>query len=483
MSSPLAIAGVTAVLKDLLNDGLIGSDLAAQVKVTAKPPIRDPKEATNEESQLNLFLYHVSMNPGWRNSGLPSVDPAGERVGNPPLALDLHYLLTAYDARDLHAEALLGYALQLLHETPVLTRKAIRASLKTDLPGSTAAGSLPAHLLALTKTGLADQVESIKISSHTFGIEEMSKLWTSFQAPYRPSVAYLVTVVLIESTKPARSALPVLKVGADARGPVVQANLLAPFPTLLAVRADNYQPAARVGETVHLLGHHLTGTDTKAVFVHHGLNLQLEVPIGGLTISAAPTREELNDNTSGERFDVPDDVLKLADSHLEVNLGQAQPAAEWSAGVWSVFLSGTRPADSIVWTSNALPLGIAPSIRFDSGHEPQITAKPVEDQMRLTEVTLECEPKVLRGQQVSLIIGDRELVGAPDFAGTASETNTLKFKGDLPVAMFALVGVPPAPPKYPLRLRVAGVESLFIERFQTPKPPAFFANQLVTLPA
>ncbi len=42
MSSPLAIAGVTAVLRDLLNNGLIDHNIAgaigANVNVTASPP-------------------------------------------------------------------------------------------------------------------------------------------------------------------------------------------------------------------------------------------------------------------------------------------------------------------------------------------------------------------------------------------------------------------------------------------------------------
>lgn len=48
-----------------------------------------------KRNQVNLFLYQVTPNPGWRNTGLPSLDSRGDgRLSNPPLALDLHYLLT-----------------------------------------------------------------------------------------------------------------------------------------------------------------------------------------------------------------------------------------------------------------------------------------------------------------------------------------------------------------------------------------------------
>src|SRR4029450_8270342 len=113
MSNALAIAAVTAVLKDLLNNGVIDHQLSGvvgEVTVSALPPDRVLVEGQAETSRLNLFLYQVTPNAGWRNQALPSHDPSGIRVTNPPLALDLHYLITAYGANELHAEILLGYA-------------------------------------------------------------------------------------------------------------------------------------------------------------------------------------------------------------------------------------------------------------------------------------------------------------------------------------------------------------------------------------
>ena len=73
MSSALAIAAVTAALKDLLNDGLLNHDLSpiGSFSVTALPPDR-VEVNQNEPNQLNLFLYQVTPNPGWRNHGLPT---------------------------------------------------------------------------------------------------------------------------------------------------------------------------------------------------------------------------------------------------------------------------------------------------------------------------------------------------------------------------------------------------------------------------
>src|SRR5262249_10829045 len=147
MSSALAIAGVTAVIKDLLDNGLIDQMipvLGTQFKTTALPPDMITL-GTDQSPQLNLFMWQATPNAAWRNMGYPSRDSRGNRISNPSLALDLHYLLSAYGSTDLQAEILLGYAMQLLHETPVLARDAIRKALNppgppvdppTDLPGA-----------------------------------------------------------------------------------------------------------------------------------------------------------------------------------------------------------------------------------------------------------------------------------------------------------------------------------------------------------
>ncbi|HEY6907851.1 MAG TPA: DUF4255 domain-containing protein [Myxococcales bacterium] len=211
MSTALAPASVTFVLIDLLNNGLIDRDISStgvgEVTVTALPP--DRMELLNQgQSQLDLFLWQVSHNAAWRNVGYPSRNAQGERIDNPPLALDLHYLLVAYGAQPLHAEILLGYGMQLLHETPVLTREAIRRSLAA--PTQVAVGSgLPPTMLNLYASELAEQIEAIKIAPETLGADELSKMWTAFQAHYRPHAAYQVSVVLIERRVSTKAALPV----------------------------------------------------------------------------------------------------------------------------------------------------------------------------------------------------------------------------------------------------------------------------------
>ena len=257
MSNALAIASVSAVLKDLLNNAAIDhqlSNVVGEVKVSALPPDRVLVEGTPETSRINLFMYQVTPNSGWRNVDLPSRDGTGERTANPPLALDLHYLVSAYGASEFHAEILLGYAAQLLHETPVLTRDAIRRTLA---PASPVTSILPPPLDALTASELADQVEQIRVTPETMSLEEVSRLWGAIQSHYRPTAAYQASVVLIESRRSVRSALPV----ADDKRRVYVIPFRQPVIEA-AVNADGDLAAIAVGATLAIRGRDLVGDQT-----------------------------------------------------------------------------------------------------------------------------------------------------------------------------------------------------------------------------
>lgn len=212
MGNALGIASVTHVIKDLLNDGLINQNVSevldTAIRVSSLPPGQLEGSNDSIQSQLNFFMFRVSTNSGWSNIGYPSRNGRGDITGNPPLALDLHYLLTAFGEDELHAEILLGYGMQLLHENPVLGRELIQHSLSpatVDDPD----GRLPTSLLQLSISGLADQIEQIKITPDPINTEELSKLWSAFQTRYRPCAAYKVTVILIESSKSVIAPLPV----------------------------------------------------------------------------------------------------------------------------------------------------------------------------------------------------------------------------------------------------------------------------------
>ena len=102
MSNPLAISGVTAVLQYCLTQVFGTASLPGPVTITAQAPdIVQANLGTGSHLQVNLFMHQVTNNGAWRNAGMPTLGPDGAtRFTNPPLALDLHYLLTAYASGD-----------------------------------------------------------------------------------------------------------------------------------------------------------------------------------------------------------------------------------------------------------------------------------------------------------------------------------------------------------------------------------------------
>ncbi len=246
MSDFLAVAGVTAVLRWMLRDALTGSGLDTVFGVTptvsALPPDRIVVGAT-ESPQLNLFMYHVGLNGGWRNVELPERDGGGRRLTTPPLALDLHYLLSAYGPNEMDGEILLGWAMQLMHEQPVLSRDLVQAALTgtRTQPGATS------EMQAVGLSTLADQAELVKLSPQSLSTEEVYRLWPAFNAHYRATAAYLATVVLIQRPRPVRVSLQV-----QVRNILVQ-------PMERPVIEDVSPGMVATGEQLTIRGRHFVG--------------------------------------------------------------------------------------------------------------------------------------------------------------------------------------------------------------------------------
>lgn len=203
MNSQLIFIAVTAVLKGLLENGLVESAAMSSfgnVKVTVQPPDRISVGGTDEQTQLNLFLYQMTQNRNadWivqQRQG--NLQPTMENSGSikSPLALNLHYLLTAYGAKDFQTELLLGYAMQLLRDKPI-TNDTIHTTLQHITDNTE--GFLARTLATTSITDLSKQLGEIKIYPKFFDTEEMSRLWSFLHGSYRPSIAYEVSTLLIQ---------------------------------------------------------------------------------------------------------------------------------------------------------------------------------------------------------------------------------------------------------------------------------------------
>jgi len=428
MAGPFAIAAVTAVLKDLLNDGMANHDLSAlgNVMVTALPPDRIPTTAADEKSQLNLFMFQVAPNLGWRNEGLPSHSSStGSRLTNPPLALDLRYFVTAYGKEEFHGEVLLGYAMQVLHENPVLTRDMVNATLKPSLPAGV---TLPPGLSMLSTSDLADQVELVKISPSYLGAEEMSRLWSAMQAKYRPTAVYNLSVVLIIAEKSAQAPLPVLQQGSGGTGPTAQSNLLQPFPAITGFTLANNRVEALPGDLVTVAGRNFAGpagNPSDVTLMARLTTLRLANPV----MVPVPLGSR---SATGVLFNVPNTPSTLP------------------AGVYALAVGVTPTAPpSDTGFSNEVIMPISPTITGGLGVPVVRTAVDVTTGLGTATIDITCSPDVLENQRVSFTLGSKE-VPANDHP---VQTNSLTF-----VVPNMAAGT------YPVRLSVDGVESILIDR-------------------
>jgi hypothetical protein len=435
MSNVLAIAAVTQILKDLLNDALINGDasqvLGADFSVTALPPDRVVSENGDQQStQLNIFLHQVRHNAALRNSDLPTRDRDGRLMLRPRLALDLQYILTAVAAEELHAEILLGYAMQLFHETAIVPRETIRSALTSAVPGDI----LPDSLGVIRASELADQIELIKITPHTISMDDMSKMWTALQARYRTTVGYEVSVVLIERELPTRPGMPVLTRGGLADpvtkrdpGVLLRPSVLDTVPTLLGIAPLDGQPVMRLGGAVELAG---TGFEAGEATV------RFAEPATGVVLELAPQGAAAGGRL---RVQLPGGPpLPAADALAGTG---ADPGA-WRIGAYSVAvrLLGTDGREVV---TNALPGALAPAS--------VASAAAVAGG---TEISMTSSPPIRPGQSVAILVG-QSMAQLPSPAAATEQVE----------AVFAGL---PSGAELAVRLRVDGIDSPVIDRQASP---------------
>ena len=275
MSNALAIATVTRTLAQIVRTA-VQSVVPGSDVLTSRPDA-----AATAEPRARLFLYRISPNAALRNNDLPTRAANGTLTSRPTAALDLHYLLSFYgNETELEPQRMLGAAVRDLHAQPVLLRQMIQDAIS----------AAP----FLTNSNLTDAVEQIKFTPMALSLEELSKLWSVFfQAPYALSVAYMGTVILIESDENAPAALPVLRRGKEDRGVDTQ---LGPFPFLesihVAVPEDAGRrprlpslPVAQLGTVLTLTGSNLGGDIVSVQFDHTRLPIvnTLVVPAAART--------------------------------------------------------------------------------------------------------------------------------------------------------------------------------------------------------
>jgi hypothetical protein len=370
MSNNAAIAAVTATLTNMLQAAVAVDPVVSSGTVTARPPDRARQGAP--VNQVNLFLYRISIDAAWRNQDPPSARP-GES-GQPPLPLVLSYLITAYgeDDDEILAHRLLGIAMGVLNDRPVLSRSLIAGALTP--PGS----------------DLENQVERVRITADPRPQDELSRLWTTFNTGYRLSAGYDAAVVLIDSTRPVAAAPPVLMRGRGDTGPVATAS---GYPQLRLAVPPNRQPAAQPGDVLTL-----TGSQLAAV-----TGVQVSHPLAAQPVTLEPLSRTASELT-----------VKLP-TPAQLPAGMATVTATFDAQQ-----DQANGAGAVTLPSNAVPVALAPQLVSDG----PLSVKLVPDGP--TPLTVTCSPAVQPHQTIALIVGSTLVSSGPVPAATSQLSFSLQ---------------------------------------------------------
>lgn len=370
MSNPLAIAATTLTLQAILQSGVLSdpddTDLT-DTTVTILPP--DKARGNNNANQLNLFLYQILPNAAWRNMNIPIQVAPGE-TGNPPLALTLHYLLTAFgkdnDTTLPYGHHLLGKAMSIFYDHALLGPEEIKAATSASFPDN----------------DLDKQFERVRITLQPLSLEEISKLWTGLVTQYRLSVGYEVSVMLIESAQPKKAPIPVLTRGPKDKGVLSEANLIPPFPAINQIQFPNNQTAVRLGEQLVLSGNNLDGTVVKVQFNH---------PLRSVPVPVNPD---------------PGNTAQ------QVSVTIPNSPTVWPAGFYTVAVMVQKPSETYFRVTNQLSFPLAPTI----------TTAPASAPGPNITYTVTSSPEVWPDQYASLLLNDQEIVADPHAAQTATLT-------------------------------------------------------------
>jgi hypothetical protein len=178
MSTVTAIQGVDEILYALSN--------AAVSSLNPKPDITvGPLDGDETGLRLNWFLYRVSPDPTFRNMEPPNNGWRTAR-GNPPLALRLSYLLSAFP----DAKTQAGDQEQFAHV-------GLAAVMQAVYENAVVGDGSPILTPALA-TFVDPLIEPIRIVLDDLDLEAVTKIWTAASKPIRLSVGYGVSVVMID---------------------------------------------------------------------------------------------------------------------------------------------------------------------------------------------------------------------------------------------------------------------------------------------
>jgi len=176
MSASTILGDVTNTLKYLLdnrqNPGGIFTVSLRLPSADAQDLNLDGDPDPNLGPKINLYMFLLEENQTAKNRDWTALGVGA--LEKPPLTLNLYYVLTPLAENFLDEHRALGEAMRILYDHSIIPTE--------DFQGDQ-----------------AQLIDELKIDLCPFTIEELTRIWSAFNQPYRLSVCYRVRIVTIDS--------------------------------------------------------------------------------------------------------------------------------------------------------------------------------------------------------------------------------------------------------------------------------------------
>jgi hypothetical protein len=173
MATPNAIAAVGQAILGLIASGVPRDEFpTAQFQSYQAKDFQLPMD-----EGLSLYLYRITPAGEIRNYP-PRIAPDGRRYRQ-PLPVNLHYLLSAWAREAVKQQRLLGWAMRILEDTPVMPATLLNQAgpeIDTFWPN-----------------------ETVDVIMETISIYDMGAIWDVAKPYTQPSVCYVARMLGVES--------------------------------------------------------------------------------------------------------------------------------------------------------------------------------------------------------------------------------------------------------------------------------------------
>lgn len=176
MADYTALVEAGTALTELMRDNLTPEPIGNRELIS----LCSPHE--NENNQLTLYLYQIEEDTQAAQGGYVQVGRDLQRM--PPSRFNLRYLVTAHSKapvqlREADKHRMVGAALQLLKDHPVIDRNYLSGSL-------------------------AEQDAELHVVLEKTNLDQMIKIWNNTASPLKLSFVVLLTGVTIDSKRERR---------------------------------------------------------------------------------------------------------------------------------------------------------------------------------------------------------------------------------------------------------------------------------------